>query len=158
MQKEQKTFCSVNSEQNEVSLTLTFKVNEIIGKGFHKPTPDMYKASEMMRHALENRMAHCQRMLTTAILPMTDKVFSQDCIYSQSAGKHFSIKAYQAMEENLESKNYIDSAMQNLLFNNQLLNKAVASLTVNSEDEKDIKEYLISILCEIAVFNEHRRS
>lgn len=100
----QNNFIQFNEKNSTVELTLSFRVNEAQDTRFipkHELT--FHSFSEILLDALEQRMKHCQNVLTTEILPAKDKVFTPYMIYSNEVGKHFSIKAYQAMEGAVES-------------------------------------------------------
>ena len=103
-------FIQFNQKNSTVELTLSFRVNETESGNFvpkHELT--MHSFSEILAKALVERMKHCQDILTTQILPQTDKVFTEHAIWSNTVGKHFSLHAYKAMENalrNLESFNY----------------------------------------------------
>ena len=96
----QNNFIQFNEKNSTVELTLSFRVNEAENTHFipkHELT--MHSFSEILLDALEQRMKHCQDILTTKILPAKDKVFTSHMVFSNEVGKHFSIPAYQAMEE-----------------------------------------------------------
>ena len=96
----QNNFIQYNQKDSKVVLTLSFRVNEAENTHFipkHELT--FHSFSEILLDALEQRMKHCQDILTTEILPAKDKVFTSHMVFSNEVGKHFSIPAYQAMEE-----------------------------------------------------------
>ena len=96
----QNNFIQFNEKDSTVELTLSFRVNEAENTHFipkHELT--FHSFSEILLDALEQRMKHCQDILTTEILSAKDKVFTPYMIFSNEVGKHFSIPAYQAMEE-----------------------------------------------------------
>jgi hypothetical protein len=96
----QNNFIQFNEKDSTVELTLSFRVNEAQDTHFipkHELT--FHSFSEILLDALEQRMKHCKDILTTEILPAKDKVFTQYAVFSNEIGKHFSIPAYQAMEE-----------------------------------------------------------
>lgn len=100
----QNNFIQFNEKESTVELTLSFRVNEAENTRFipkHELT--FHSFSEILLDALEQRMNHCKDILTTEILPAKDKVFTHWAIFSNEVGKHFSIKAYQAMEEAAEN-------------------------------------------------------
>lgn len=111
----QNNFIQFNEKDSTVELTLSFRVNEAQDTHFipkHKLT--FHSFSEILLDALEQRMKHCQNILTTEILPAKDKVFTPVMIFSNEVGKHFSIKAYQAMEEATENLKSFDFTGENL--------------------------------------------
>jgi hypothetical protein len=96
----QNNFIQFNEKDSTVELTLRFNVTETENTHFipkHELT--FHSFSEILLDALEQRMKHCKDILTTEILPAKDKVFTQYAVFSNEIGKHFSIPAYQAMEE-----------------------------------------------------------
>lgn len=96
----QNNFIQYNQKDSKIVLTLSFRVNEAENTHFipkHELT--FHSFSEILLDALEQRMKHCQDILTTEILPAKDKVFTSHMVFSNEVGKHFSIPAYQAMEE-----------------------------------------------------------
>ena len=98
--KQNTSFIKFDENNSTVELTLSFRVNEAENIHFipkHELT--FHSFSEILLDALEQRMKHCQDILTTEILPAKDKVFTPHMIFSNEVGKHFSIPAYQAMEE-----------------------------------------------------------
>lgn len=96
----QNNFIKFNENNSTVELTLSFHVNEAQDTRFvPKRELTFHSFSEILLDALEQRMKHCQDILTTEILPAKDKVFTQVMIFSNEVGKHFSIVAYKAMEE-----------------------------------------------------------
>ena len=100
----QNNFIQFNKKDSTVELTLSFRVNEAENTHFipkHELT--FHSFSEILLDALVQRMKHCKDILTTEILPAKDKVFTQWAIFSNEVGKHFSINAYQAMEEAAEN-------------------------------------------------------
>lgn len=106
----QNNFIQFNKKDSTVELTLSFRVNEAQDICFTpKRELTFHSFSEILMDALEQRMKHCQNILTAEILPAKDKVFTPYAVFSNEVGKHFSIPAYQAMEEaakNLVSFNY----------------------------------------------------
>lgn len=100
----QNNFIQFNEKKSTVELTLSFRVNEAQDTRFiPKRELTFHSFSEILLDALEQRMKHCKDILTTEILPAKDKVFTPVMIFSNEVGKHFSIKAYQAMEDAVES-------------------------------------------------------
>ena len=98
--KQNTSFIKFDENSSTVELTLSFRVNEAEDTHFiPKHVLDFHQFSEILLTALEQRMKHCQDILTTEILPAKDKMFTPAMIFSNEVGKHFSIKAYQAMEE-----------------------------------------------------------
>jgi hypothetical protein len=98
--KQNTSFIKFDENNSTVELTLSFRVNEAENTHFipkHELT--FHSFSEILLDALEQRMKHCQDILTTEILPAKDKVFTPYMIFSNEVGKHFSIVAYKAMEE-----------------------------------------------------------
>ena len=98
--KQNTSFIKFDENNSTVELTLSFRVNEAENIHFipkHELT--FHSFSEILLDALEQRMKHCQDILTTEILPAKDKVFTPYMIFSNEVGKHFSIVAYKAMEE-----------------------------------------------------------
>ena len=98
--KQNTSFIKFDKNNSKVELTLSFNVNEAENTHFipkHELT--FHSFSEILLEALEQRMRHCQDILTTEILPAKDKVFTSHMIFSNEVGKHFSIVAYNAMEE-----------------------------------------------------------
>ena len=98
--KQNTSFIKFDENNSTVELTLSFRVNEAENTHFipkHELT--FHSFSEILLDALEQRMKHCQDILTTEILPAKDKVFTPYMIFSNEVGKHFSIIAYKAMEE-----------------------------------------------------------
>jgi hypothetical protein len=96
----QNNFIQFNEKDSTVELTLRFNVTETENTHFipkHELT--FHSFSEILLDALEQRMKHCKDILTTEILPAKDKVFTSHMVFSNEIGKHFSIPAYQAMEE-----------------------------------------------------------
>lgn len=119
--KQNTSFIKFDENNSTVELTLSFRVNEAENTHFiPKKVLDFHQFSEILLDALEQRMKHCQDILTTEILPAKDKVFTQVMIFSNEVGKHFSIVAYKAMEDaahNLKSFRFTggDDAMINFL-------------------------------------------
>lgn len=102
--KTQNNFIQFDEEKSTVKLTLSFHVNEAQDIHFvPKRELTFHSFSEILLDALEQRMQHCKDILTTEILPAKDKVFTPNAIFSNEVGKHFSIKAYQAMEDAIEN-------------------------------------------------------
>ena len=98
--KQNTSFIKFDKNNSKVELTLSFRVNEAENTHFipkHELT--FHSFSEILLEALEQRMHHCQDILTTEILPAKDKVFTPYMVFSNEVGKHFSIMAYNAMEE-----------------------------------------------------------
>lgn len=98
--KQNTSFIKFNENNSTVELTLSFNVTEAQNTRFipkHELT--MHSFSGVVIDALEQRMKHCKDILTTEILPAKDKVFTPYMVFSNEVGKHFSIVAYQAMEE-----------------------------------------------------------
>jgi hypothetical protein len=98
--KQNTSFIKFNEKNSTVELTLSFNVTEAQDTLFipkHELT--MHSFSEVVIDALEQRMKHCKDILTTEILPAKDKVFTPYMVFSNEVGKHFSIEAYNAMEE-----------------------------------------------------------
>ena len=98
--KQNTSFIKFDKNNSKVELTLSFRVNEAENTHFipkHELT--FHSFSEILLEALEQRMRHCQDILTTEILPAKDKVFTPYMVFSNEVGKHFSIMAYNAMEE-----------------------------------------------------------
>lgn len=103
--KQNTSFIKFDENNSTVELTLSFRVNEAENTHFipkHELT--FHSFSEILLDALEQRMKHCQDILTTEILPAKDKVFTPYMIFSNEVGKHFSIVAYKAMEEACQPK------------------------------------------------------
>lgn len=115
----QNNFIQFNEKDSTVKLTLSFRVNEAENTYFYpKHELSFHSFSEILLDALEQRMKHCQDILTTEILPAKDKVFTPHMIFSNEVGKHFSIVAYKAMEEasaNLKSYGFTGENMQAFL-------------------------------------------
>lgn len=117
--KQNTSFIKFDKNNSKVELTLSFRVNEAENTRFipkHELT--FHSFSEILLDALEQRMRHCQDILTTQILPAKDKVFTPHMIFSNSIGKHFSIVAYQAMEDavnNLKSYGFTGENIQAFL-------------------------------------------
>lgn len=115
----QNNFIQFNEKESTVKLTLSFRVNEAENVRFvpkHELT--FHSFSEILLDALEQRMRHCQTILTTEILPAKDKVFTPQTIFSNEVGKHFSIVAYKAMEEasaNLKSYGFTGENIRSFL-------------------------------------------
>jgi len=98
------SFIKFDKNNSTVELTLSFRVNEAENVRFvpkHELT--FHSFSEILLDALEQRMHHCQTILTTEILPAKDKVFTPHMIFSNEVGKHFSIIAYRAMEDAVDN-------------------------------------------------------
>ena len=96
----QNNFIQFNEKDSTVELTLRFNVTETENTCFvPKHEISFHSFSEILLDALEQRMKHCKDILTTEILPTKDKVFTSHMVFSNEIGKHFSIPAYQAMEE-----------------------------------------------------------
>ena len=96
----QNNFIQYNQKDSKIVLTLSFRVNEAENTHFiPKHEISFHSFSEILLDALEQRMKHCQDIRTTEILPAKDKVFTSHMVFSNEVGKHFSIPAYQAMEE-----------------------------------------------------------
>lgn len=141
----QNNFIQFNEKDSTVELTLSFRVNEAQNTHFipkHELT--FHSFSEILLDALEQRMKHCQNILTTEILPAKDKVFTSHMIFSNEIGKHFSIPAYQAMEEasaNLKSFGFTgENNMQAFLrqltpLQAQQCLKALATMQTNIREE-----------------------
>lgn len=90
-------------ESQKVELTLSFKVSPYEKvEPFKTPEVDITLFLTNIVDAVALRMQHCQNELTNFILPQEDKVFTESAIYSNCAGKRFSIFAYEAMEHLLE--------------------------------------------------------
>ena len=117
--KQNTSFIKFDENNSTVELTLSFRVNEAENTHFipkHELT--FHSFSEILLDALEQRMKHCQDILTTEILPAKDKVFTPHMIFSNEVGKHFSIVAYKAMEDastNLKSFGFTGENMQAFL-------------------------------------------
>ena len=117
--KQNTSFIKFDKNNSKVELTLSFNVNEAENTHFipkHELT--FHSFSEILLEALEQRMRHCQDILTTEILPAKDKVFTPHMIFSNEVGKHFSIVAYNAMEEasaNLKSYGFTGENMRAFL-------------------------------------------
>ena len=140
----QNNFIQFNEKNSTVELTLSFRVNEAQYTCFvpkHELT--FHSFSEILLDALEQRMKHCQDVLTTEILPAEDKVFTREMIFSNRIGKHFSIVAYQAMEDaanNLKSYGFTGENMQAFLrqlnrLQAQQCFKALATMQTNVREE-----------------------
>lgn len=98
-----KNFMNYDRESQKVELTLSFNVSpyeEV--EPFKTPEVDITLFLTNIVDAVALRMQHCQNELTNFILPQEDKVFTESAIYSNCAGKRFSIFAYEAMEHLLE--------------------------------------------------------
>lgn len=99
--KQNTSFIKFDENNSTVELTLSFNVTEAENTHFIPKHEELtfHRFSEILLDALEQRMRHCQDILTTEILPAKDKVFTPHMIFSNEVGKHFSIVAYNAMEE-----------------------------------------------------------
>lgn len=113
------SFIKFDKNNSKVELTLSFRVNEAENTHFvPKSELTFHSFSEILLDALEQRMKHCQDILTTEILPAKDKVFTPHMIFSNEVGKHFSIVAYKAMEEasdNLKSYGFTGENIRSFL-------------------------------------------
>ena len=142
------TFVQFDEKNSTVKLTLSFDVTETATTFVPKFKVTFNTFSEIVYEALKQRMAHCKDILTTKILPAKDKVFTSTHIFSNTVGKHFSIVAYNAMEEVKEmfESLYIDPNGTigdflggiNMIQCNQIL-KALANM-----DHSDIRPELFS--------------
>ena len=158
----QNNFIQFNEKNSTVELTLSFRVNEAENTHFipkHELT--FHSFSEILLDALEQRMKHCKDILTTEILPAKDKVFTQWAIFSNEVGKHFSIKAYQAMEEaaaNLKSYGFTGENIQAFLrqlnrLQAQQCFKALATMKHNNIRE-DLYLCCVDAIAEAVLCNE----
>ena len=161
----QNNFIKFDENNSTVELTLSFRVNEAENTRFiPKRELTFHSFSEILLDALEQRMKHCKDILTTEILPAKDKVFTPYMIFSNEVGKHFSIKAYQAMEEaaeNLKSfgfKNDDDNLQAYLRQMNPLQAqqcfKALATMQTNIREE--LLQACVDAIAEAALCNEVR--
>ena len=159
----QNNFIQFNEKTSTVELTLNFRVNEAENTHFipkHELT--FHSFSEILLDALEQRMKHCQDILTTEILSAKDKVFTPNMIFSNEVGKHFSIVAYKAMEEtvhNLKSYGftgeYIPAFLKQLnRLQAQQCFKALAMMKHNSIRE-DLYLCCIDAVAEACLCNEN---
>ena len=91
-------FIQFDEKNSKIELTLRFNVTETENSHFvHRSVGPFFFG--IVRKSLRQRMEHCQNVLTNEILPKPDKVFTEEFIYSNRAGKHFSLIAYKAMED-----------------------------------------------------------
>ena len=98
-----KNFMNYDRESQKVELTLSFNVSPYEKvEPFKTPEVDITLFLTNIVDAVALRMRYCQNELTNFILPQEDKVFTESAIYSNCAGKRFSIFAYEAMEHLLE--------------------------------------------------------
>lgn len=157
-----KKFIEFNEKNSTVEITLNFRVKEVENTHFipkHKLT--FHQFSEILLDALEQRMKHCQDVLTSQILPATDKVFTRECIFSNEVGKHFSIVAYTAMEhavESLKSFQFIEgkdlpSFLKQLNpLQAQQCFKALATMQTNIDE--DLLQECVDAIAEAALCNK----
>lgn len=163
--KTQNNFIKFNENNSTVELTLSFHVNEAQDtRFFPKHELTFHSFYEILLDALEQRMKHCKDILTTEILPAKDKVFTPVIIFSNEVGKHFSIKAYQAMENamnNLRSfhvRQQLDNPLQAFLrqlnpLQAQQCFKALATMKHNNIKE-DLYLCCIDAIAEAALCNK----
>lgn len=161
----QNNFIQFNEKDSTVELTLSFRVNEAENTCFHpKNELAFHQFYGILMSALEQRMKHCQDVLTTKILPQSDKVFTPVMIFSNEAGKHFSIPAYKAMENamnNLRSfhvRQQLDNPLQAFLrqlnpLQAQQCFKALATMKHDNIKE-DLYLCCIDAIAEAALCNE----
>lgn len=160
--KQNTSFIKFNENNSTVELTLSFHVTEAENTRFipkHELT--MHSFSEIVVDALEQRMKHCQDILTTEILPAKDKVFTPHMVFSNEVGKHFSIVAYQAMVEAvniIKSFNFSggDNALGACLGQLEPLQaqqclKAVATMQTNIREE--LLQEVVDALAEATLCN-----
>ena len=158
----QNNFIQFNEKNSTVELTLSFRVNEAQDTHFipkHKLT--FHSFSEILLDALEQRMKHCQDILTNEILPAKDKVFTPYMIFSNEVGKHFSIVSYKAMEEasaSLKSFGFTGENMQAFLrqlsrVQAQQCFKALATMQTNIREE--LLQECVDAVAEAVLCNEN---
>ena len=158
----QNNFIKFDENNSTVELTLSFRVNEAQNTHFipkHELT--FHSFSKILLDALEQRMKHCKDILTTEILPAKDKVFTPYMVFSNEAGKHFSIKSYQAMEEAAENlKSFGFTGDDNLgAFLGQMTRlqaqqcfKALATMQTNIREE--LLRECVDAIAEATICNE----
>ena len=149
-----KKFISFNEETKKVTISLTYNVTESDVK-FQKKLPQTSIIKGVCIAAIQHRIRHCKNVLTNEILSQEDKVFTNNIIFSNVIGKHFSIPAFEIMES-LEARMLETTDFRHLLYNLQdaeicQLLKAIANLPCSDNDEKETREYLLSFLIEVAI-------
>ena len=154
MNTQNNKFISFDNEAKKVTLALTFDVVESDVK-FKRKELKTSIARSMCITALKARMCHCQNVLTNEILPNSDKVFTSSMIFSNTVQKHFSIVAFETMEE-MEKKfctsiNILETLMG--LNDTELcqLLKAMVDVKPANTDEEETKEYLVGLLVEMTI-------
>lgn len=163
--KQNTSFIKFDENKSTVELTLSFRVNEAENTQFipkHELT--MHSFSEIVIDALEQRMKHCQDILTTEIVPAKDKVFTPYMVFSNEVGKHFSIVAYNAMEEATNIiKSFNFSGDEDMLraclrqldaIQAQQCLKAVATMQANIREE--LLQEVVDALSEAVLCNRAR--
>ena len=163
--KQNTSFIKFNENNSTVELTLSFNVTEAQNTHFipkHELT--MHSFSEIVVDALEQRMKHCQDILTTEIIPAKDKVFTPYAVFSNEIGKHFSIVAYQAMTEAIDiiksfdfsgDEDELHACLRQLdALQAQQCLKAVATMQTNIREE--LLQEVVDALSEAVLCNRAR--